>query len=163
MFAGAKHYAVLTALAALTSGCVDLGLQRFAPPGIIKYENLAKDLPPNPAIVERVETVKAERGTSYPKLSEQPQEPPVAIPVAEREIEAAALRNARDALDTAVAIERVASTDERAKGVIMPGDKAAAERSLDEAAADLAEAVARADEEARRERDLPPRPPVNEQ
>lgn len=154
----AKHYAAMAALAALAGGCADLGLQRFAPPGIIKYEDLAKDQPPNPAIVERVELVKAGSDGRFPNLSEQPQETPTATPPEEREAEMAALRDARDALETAVAAERLASSDERGRGVTLPGDKEAAERSLDEAAAALAEAVARADEAARRERDLPPRP-----
>lgn len=159
MSVGAKHYAVLAAIAALTAGgCAELGLERFAPPGIVKYEDLAKNQPPNPAIAERVKAVKAESDHKYPKLSAQPQSPPEALPAAERAAEMVALQDAREALDNAVAVERAASTDERIQGVVIAGDADDAERSLDEAAAALAEAVARADAAARRERNLPPRP-----
>jgi hypothetical protein len=161
MILRAKHYVLLLALSALgASACSEFGLERFAPPGIVKYEDLAKNQPPSPAIVERVEAVRAASDGGYPRLSDQPQVVPAGAPAEEREAEAVALRDARDALDAALVDDRAIAAGEREQGVVLPGDASAAERSLEEAAAALAEEVARADDAARRERGLPPRAPA---
>jgi len=60
------------ALAAL-QGCESGDLARFAPPGIIKYEELAGDQPPNPEVVERIEARKADPDAGgFPNLSQAP-------------------------------------------------------------------------------------------
>lgn len=139
---GAKAYIlVLAALAA--AGCA-AELKRFAPPGIVKYEELAKDQPPNPAIVARIEESRNEPGGGFPKLAEQPTALPQGIAKPERAAMTEALLVDRDALDAAVAEDRALAEGERDASLVEMRDA-------------LGEAVAKDDAAARRERGLPPR------
>lgn len=139
---GAKAYLLVIAALAAT-GCSG-GLKRFAPPGIVKYEDLAKDQPPNPVIVERIEAQKAEPGGGFPALSEQPTKLPEGIAKPERDAMIADLLAQRNIVNAAVASDRELAASER-------GD------SLDAVRDELSEAVAKDDAVARRERGLPPR------
>ena len=58
----------------LAAGCAELQLSRFAPPGVVKYEDIASEKEPNPAIVEAIETQKETSTRDYPRLSEAPSE-----------------------------------------------------------------------------------------
>lgn len=99
--------AAFVAAAALlgVQGCESGDLARFAPPGIIKYEEIASEKPPNPEVVKRVaERRAAVGGGEFPILSQTPG--PNARPekraAAELEAEMAALTSARDDLSSAV-------------------------------------------------------------
>ena len=137
---GAKAYlCLLAALAA--SGCAG-ALKRFAPPGIVKYEDLAKDQPVNPAIAARVKERSAAGGGGFPPLAKQPTEVPAGIAKPERDGMEETLLAERDALNKAVAEDR---------------SVAAAERDdTPEAARDaLGDAIDKDNATARRDRGLP--------
>ncbi|MFZ5618371.1 MAG: hypothetical protein ACOZAA_13745 [Pseudomonadota bacterium] len=134
----------MLAIAALAAaGCAG-GLKRFAPPGIVKYEEIAKDEPINPAIAGRIEEMKEKDGAGFPKLAEQPTKTPDGIAQPERAAMEAVLLDQRDALNEAIAVDKA---------------QAAAERtgSPEESRDALTDAVAKDDALARRERGLPPR------
>jgi hypothetical protein len=119
-------------------------LKRFAPPGIVKYEDLAKDQPPNPVIAERIEAHKADPGGGFPVLSELPTNLPEGIARPERDAMIGDLLAQRDVLNAAVASDRDLAATER-------------DEALETVRDELSEAVAKDDAVARRERGLPPR------
>lgn len=151
---GAKLYPVLFCAALLAApGCANLA--RFAPPGFVKYEDLAGDAPPNPAIEARIAEVKKEqKGDGFPNLSKAPSKTPDAMPAAEREAAMEELRSARERVDADVAAARIAAAADRAAS-----DAQSAKGSLEGARDALGEAVRRDDEAARKERGLKPRAP----
>ena len=140
---GAKIY-ILAIAALAAAGCSSGGLKRFAPPGIVKYEELAKDQPVNPVIVQRIEDQKDEPGGGFPNLSVQPTKLPEGIAKPERDAMIVDLLMQRDALNAAMQADRALAGAERL-------------HALDEERAALSEAVANDDAAARRERGLPPR------
>lgn len=161
IFMGAKPYAAALVIGCLAlSGCA--GLKRLAPPGVLKYEELAGDQPPSPIIKERIAASKDLGTGGFPNLVETPSKKPEGIPKATRERESAELLAARDALNAAVAEDRAAAASEREQGVLLPGDEKSGEKSLDAAQEALADAVAKDEAAARRERGLPPRRPQDE-
>lgn len=144
---GAKAY-LLACAALATAGCGG-GLQRFAPPGIVKYEDLAKDQPVSPAIAERIDTYRAETDGGFPKLSAQPVVVPEGIAKPERTAMEEALSAERDRLNAAVVADKALAAAEREEGLVEARDA-------------LGEALAREDAAARRERGLPPKEDADE-
>lgn len=140
---GAKAYIFAFAVLAAT-GCSG-GLKRFAPPGIVKYEELEKGQPPNPEIVARIKAHKEETDGGFPNLSEQPTALPEGIAKPERDAMTAALVAERDALNAAVAEDRAIAVSEREEAITDERDT-------------LNDAVQLDDASARRERGLPPKP-----
>jgi hypothetical protein len=140
---GAKASLVVIAVLA-AAGCAG-GLERFAPPGFVKYEDRAKGLPVSPAIADRIE---AQSGTDagFPNLSEQPIAAPAGIAAPERVALGNELDAARDALLQAVEADKAAAAAERADS-IEPARDALDEALLNDNAA------------ARAERAPPPAPP----
>lgn len=133
---GAKRNAGICAAAAFAaSGCADLNLGRFAPPGVVKYEDIAGDQPPSEEIQSRIAERKAAGEAKTPRLSEQPQLRPDAMPVAERNTIVGALHEQRDALNDAVVDDRFAAADER-----LTAEEA---RTIEEIAEDLEKAIQR--------------------
>ncbi len=63
--------AVLAAFGAL-AGCSQNQLTRFAPPGIIKYEDIASEKPQNPVVAERIKEHKDRDDAKFPVLSQTP-------------------------------------------------------------------------------------------
>lgn len=104
------------------AGCTQLELARFAPPGIIKYEDLAGDQPANPAIQERIAERKQEGDTRFPVLSETPGESdrPELPPEAERNAQLEELSAQRDALRVAVEADREAAESEKTEAALLP-------------------------------------------
>lgn len=139
---GAKAYILVIALLA-AAGCAG-GFKRLAPPGIVKYEELAKDQPPSPVIVERIEARKDEPGGGFPNLSKQPTKLPEGIAKPERDAMIGDLLAERDALNAAMETDRAAAGAERLETIETQRDA-------------LSEAVSEDDAAARRERGLPPR------
>lgn len=163
---GAKHYATvgLAALIAAAPACTSL--KRLAPPGILKYEEIAGDQPVHPEIKERIAERRREIDRRFPDMSEQPSKRPAEAPAAEREAIAAELIEARDELQAAVEADRAAADSERQAVFILPGDKGGEARTLEEVAADLAAKVEKDGTVARRERSKPmpqPAPQQNDQ
>lgn len=139
----AKASYLLVALLA-AAGCAN-GLERIAPPGIVKYEDRAKGQPVNPAIEARIEAYEREEAGGFPNLGEQPSITPEGIAAPERAAMEGALLEARDALNAAIAQDRSLAEAERTE-------------PLEESRDALGAAVEKDDAAARRERGLPPRP-----
>lgn len=97
------------------SGCADSQLARFAPPGIIKYEDIASEKPANPAITARVEERRADpEAGDFPRLANTPGESdrPDRRPQAELDAEREVLVSARDGVaDGAIRDRREADAD----------------------------------------------------
>lgn len=119
------------------AGCTQLELARFAPPGIIKYEDLAGDQPQNPAIQERIAERKTEADARYPILSETPGESdrPELPPEAERNAQLEALSAQRDALEIAVNADRAAADAEKSEAALLPVQRDALKEQTDRDAA----------------------------
>lgn len=67
-------YALFAAIGiAALQGCADSQLARFAPPGIVKYEDIASKKPQSPEIVARIEERRSQPDTGkFPVFSETP-------------------------------------------------------------------------------------------
>lgn len=140
---GAKLYVL--AIAALAATSCSGGLKRFAPPGIVKYEELAKDEPMDAAIVARIDAQRQEKGGGFPALAKQPTVVPQGIAKPERNAMTEALLAERDALNAGIAEDQALAAAER-------------EETLEALRDALGEAVVKDDAAARRERGLAPRP-----
>ncbi len=150
---GAKLYLLPIIIA--VAGCGSI--ERFAPPGIVKYEEIAGDQPMNAAIKERAAVRKEQHGATFPNLSEAPQAAPAAMPAAEQDAELARLNDLNAELNAAIARDLELSMAERALYFDLPG-VAAPTTTIEEARDALAKAVEADDKAARAERGLPPRP-----
>lgn len=117
----AKEYAglALGAFAVAAGGCTTL--ERLAPPGFVKYEDLAGDKPKNAVIQERVKAVKDARDARYPNLSEQPSAAPTPMPAEERKAHLDMLVVAGSTLTEQIAADRTAAAVDLSEGVAMAG------------------------------------------
>ncbi|MHA7872355.1 MAG: hypothetical protein ACX939_08400 [Hyphococcus sp.] len=114
-------------------------LARFAPPGFVKYEDIASQKPPNPA----VEQIIAERRESpekrFPKLAEQPSERdrPAKRPAEDVKAEIKALADARETLQSDLDAARAAAEADRIEGDLLNARRDAldAQLKIDEASA----------------------------
>jgi Sec-independent protein translocase protein TatA len=133
--------------------CANSDLARFAPPGLVKYEDIAGDQPINPVVAERVAERKQEPGAGkFPRLSETPgkAQRPAKRPVAEVESQMSELAAARDTVDKALAEDRAEAAAEATDEFSLPERRDALKTQVDEDAA----AAAR----ERRENLKPPQP-----
>jgi hypothetical protein len=130
----------IAAAAMCLAGCAD-AVKRFAPPGIVKYEDLAKGEPVDPAIVARIKDRRAAGDATFPNLSEQPRETPEGMAKPDRVAMEALLTERRDTANGAIAGDRVAA----------PADRQA---PLEEAQATLLDAIETDREAAARDRAL---------
>lgn len=99
----------LTVAAFSAAGCAELQLSRFAPPGVVKYEDIASEKEPNPAIVEVIETQKQTSTRDYPRLAETPseQDRPEKRPLEQVDAEIDELATVRDTLNERMADARM--------------------------------------------------------
>jgi hypothetical protein len=151
----AKAFLALIVLPALVCGCASL--KRFAPPGIVKYEELAGDQPMNAEIKARAQERKESDEQRFPNLSEAPSAAPEGMSATQQASQMDALRDQRADLSAALAEDLTLAAAERAEPVPLPG-KGDAALSLSEARDALAKAVEEDDAVAREERGLAPRP-----
>ncbi len=116
-----------------TAGCTELELARFAPPGIIKYEDLAGDQPMNPAIEERIETRKVDVDADYPVLARTPGEDdrPALRPASEREEQMEELVAMRDQLQSAADSDRQAAEADQPETALLPEQRDALKEKAD--------------------------------
>lgn len=121
----AKILIAVSATSLLLGGCAG-GLKQLAPPGILKYEDLAKGEPIDPQIKARIDARQADTAGGYPVLAEQPDYLPEGIAKPERDAMAENLIEERDALNQAVADDRILASMER------DGDLAAERNALGE-------------------------------
>lgn len=103
-------------LGLLLCSCSKASLLRLAPPGILKYEEIASKKPPNPAIVEELAQRKENQAAVFPKLSTMPgaNDRPNRRATSAIETEIAELANARDSVLAAVAEDQAAVAEELA-------------------------------------------------
>ena len=120
------------------TGCESGDLARFAPPGIVKYEDLAGDQEVNPAVAARIAERREEKGAgSFPNLSltpgkgDRPQKKPVSEVAAETDM----LVDARTALAEDVASDRAAVEAELGRDLSAEGEALKSRLDADSAAA----------------------------
>ena len=133
--------------ALLAGGCSDLQLARFAPPGIVKYEDIASEKPQSPEIQERISGYQDANDPEYPRLAETPSEKdrPKKRPQKRVEAQIAELESARDALESDVETARL-----EAEAAIQEGQLLTEQRDALSARVDQDEAAAKAELETRR-------------
>ncbi len=125
---------ILAAIITLAaSGCTQLELARFAPPGFIKYEDLSGDQPPNPAIQQRKEDRKIDADAEYPVLSQTPGEGdrPKILPAQELSARMDELTASREELQSAVDADREAAESEKSAGALLPEQRDALKEQMD--------------------------------
>ena len=112
-----RRCVLVTAALAALPGCSNLDLSRFAPPGIVKYEEIAGDKPQNPVVAERIAERRAEHGGGkFPDLSAAPDadDRPAKRRAADMKAEISELAGMRDDLTEAAADDRAAADAELA-------------------------------------------------
>lgn len=134
------------------AGCAKADLIRFAPPGIVKYEEIAGDEPVNPVVAERIRTYRDNPDArGFPNLSEAPG--PGDRPARPGEPEIASrketLQGARNALEADIAADRAQAAED------LSGDIAAERETLRE---QLEKDTELAERERRRKLEAPPPP-----
>ncbi len=121
------------------AGCTELELARFAPPGLIKYEDLAGDQPVNPAIEARIQNRNIDADAQYPVLARTPGEDdrPTLRPAAERTAQMDELVSMREQLQVAADLDRAAVEAEKPDSELLPEHRDALKEKteLDAAAA----------------------------
>ena len=137
---GLKQTAVLCIGLTVLCGCTTI--KRLAPPGVIKYEDLAKDIPPSPEIQARIKDRREEQPPKFPVLSRQPSEIPDPIDGIERSSQINELLYRREELSAASEQDRLAIEAEREAAI----EELERERDA------LAESVAIERQKAERER-----------
>ncbi|MEO1251942.1 MAG: hypothetical protein AAFW81_06310 [Pseudomonadota bacterium] len=120
---------ILTLLAGL-GGCTSFDVKRLAPPGIIKYERIADQKEPNPAIVDIVAAQRADTDAKFPKIGETQAAGPRPTPLARGEVDAAT----DDLLEDAERANDAAQSDREAAEQDGANDAEALEDIRDEAA-----------------------------
>lgn len=95
----------------LIQGCANSSLARFAPPGFVKYEDIAGEKPPNPVIQESVRNYQQETRGEFPVLSETPSagQPPERPPDAQRDAALQGLVEQRDVFAAELEADRAAA------------------------------------------------------
>lgn len=111
------------AVSTLAGGCANSDLARFAPPGLIKYEEIAGDQPVNPEVAARVAERRSEPDTGkFPKLSETPgaAERPKKKPPAQVDADMAELSDARDRVEDQIAEDWAAAEADMEEATGLP-------------------------------------------
>jgi hypothetical protein len=130
--------ALIFAWGPLAGSCANTDLARFAPPGIVKYEDLAGDQPQNPNVAARIAERRAERGGGeFPNLSQTPgaKQRPKPLPAAQVDAQKSELTTARDNLSGAVASDRAAADAETEADLSAESDALKQRVEVDSAAA----------------------------
>ena len=121
------------------TGCSSLELARFAPPGVVKYEDIASEKPPNPAIEAVIEARTESSSKDYPNLSKAPsaKDRPRKLSTAQVNYRIDELATARDAINAEVAAARELAEAETANIIPLPEQRDTLEAQLerDEASA----------------------------
>jgi len=133
------------ALAILLGACSNAQLVRFAPPGIIKYEKLAGDQPPNPIIEQRIEERVEDSDSPFPVIAQTPSQSSPARPAEQRQKLTTGLEEKRDGLDVAIEADWEGVAQDRTRS-----------ETLSDKRARLAEDLERDSRAARQERQGPP-------
>lgn len=127
----------LFAVFALTA-CANSDLARFAPPGVIKYEDIAGDQPVNPAVAERIAERRAEPDSGkFPRLADTPDKSdrPQKRPQDEVEREMQELATMGEAIEKSLAEDRAQAEAAAEEGRALPERRDALKSTLDKDAA----------------------------
>ena len=115
------------------TGCSSLELARFAPPGVVKYEDIASEKAPNAAIQEVVNASTQASDADYPDLSQTPsaKDRPRKRNSAWIENQIVQLGESRDTLNEAVDAERAQAEAETEDAILFPEQRDARDEMLD--------------------------------
>ncbi len=104
------------------TGCSSLELARFAPPGLVKYEDIASEKPPNPAIQEILDAQTVASDAEYPDLSQTPSEKDRPQKRSSRWVanQTNLLEDSRDTINEAVEAERAQAIAETEDAILLP-------------------------------------------
>lgn len=127
---GAKHLrgGLILIFAISLAGCSVGGLKRLAPPGILKYQDLAKDQPIDPAIAARIEEISKRDGNGFPVLAEKSFKTPEGLTAKERRDFETDLLITRETAASAIETERTLAGDERT--ISIEDEKNAAQQAI---------------------------------
>ena len=106
----------LAGSALLFAGCSNVNWARLAPPGIIKYEEIAAEKPPNPAIAAELDRRANNADAEFPILSQTPaagRAPRRDLTRAEIGEETRDLEETRDRIEAELTAERIAAKADR--------------------------------------------------
>lgn len=134
---------ILIAVTAIAvSSCAD-AVKRFAPPGIVKYEELAKGEPVDAAIAARIKERRVADDAAFPILSEQPSETPEAMAKPDRVAMEKLLTERRTITNDAIAADRAEAPSDRVTPLAAQQEaiQAAIEEDRDAAARERAAAI----------------------
>ena len=128
------------------AGCSSLELARFAPPGVVKYEDIASEKPPNPAIQQILDDQQAAADAEYPDLSQAPSKRDRPRKRSSRLVsnQISRLERSRDTINAAVDAERTQAMTETEDPILPPEQREAFDAMFERDAAS-----------ARAERDVP--------
>jgi hypothetical protein len=89
------------AAAVAVTGCANYQWARLAPPGILKYEDIASQKPPNPAVEKEIAQIDDASPSRFPRLSETPAAKANPSPARRSDMDgdAAELMRAKNAVD----------------------------------------------------------------
>ncbi len=135
------------------TGCSSLELARFAPPGVVKYEDIASKKPTNPAIQEIVDARTGAADKAYPDLSQAPSEKDRPRKRSSRWVEnqMKLLGETRDTVNGEVEAERALAKAETENALPLPEQRDALGKMLE-----------RDEASARAERETPMPTPVDQ-
>ena len=103
----------------MAAGCSGVQWRRLAPPGIVKYEEIEGEKPPNAEIEKRVEQYREDGPARFPKLADAPSEADRPAQRSEKQLEQeiSELAEAREVLADALEKDRAgAAADKEAAG-----------------------------------------------
>lgn len=110
----------------LLTACSSSDLRRFAPPGIIRYEDLAKGEPIDPVVQSRIDESNAEKGKSFPVISEQQTTIPEGLDAPSRDELTTNLEQSRATAAADIAKAREDAQLERQQSIIAKREQAEA-------------------------------------
>ena len=126
---------ILSCLALTMSACTKAQLVRFAPPGILKYEELAGDVPINPEIQTRIDERDDGKEKPFPLISNTPAAVDGTKNADQQQIMSEDLEDAKVALDQALEEDRTAALNERSNSSALTMRREDLEKSLEREAA----------------------------
>lgn len=115
------------------TGCSSLELARFAPPGVVKYEDIASEKEPNPAILEIVEAQSEAADKGYPDLSQAPskKDRPKKRSIRWVDDQINKLEDTRDTVNADVDADRAQAETETEDAILLPEQRDARDELLD--------------------------------
>ncbi len=137
----------------LIGGCETA--KRFAPPGFVKYEDIAQGIPVDPAIQKRIDENIVDEDAKYPVLSETPREIPEAESKRVRDLTTRNLLAVREVVNQDIAAARTQAEAELDVDTVGGASLGGETRKLAQDAQAFGQAVEDEREKAREEAAIP--------